>query len=215
VLGRLDAHARARPGDAWIQGHGFDQDRLAERRFPTRDDLDRVSRTRPVLVSRVCGHAVVVNSAALALVTDAERACRRCRHRSIRGRRRRAVLPPRPAARGRGDGRGRAAGLPRRAAHRHHVGPHAPRHAGTDGRLRPAAPRRPAPDPRHRDAAYAAAAGALHAHGVNSTFGDDRLRFGAAKLFSDGSLGAHTALLDAPYADRPDTTGVRIHALRI
>jgi len=44
---------------------------MRERLFPTRDDLDRVSRTRPIVVSRVCGHAVVVNSAALALVSDA------------------------------------------------------------------------------------------------------------------------------------------------
>src|SRR5207248_2352018 len=56
------------------QGHGFDQDKLADKRFPTRADLDKISRTRPILVSRICGHAVVVNSAALGLVTDAQRA---------------------------------------------------------------------------------------------------------------------------------------------
>jgi predicted amidohydrolase YtcJ len=55
------------------------------------------------------------------------------------------------------------------------------------------------------------AVSALHAHGVNSTFGDDRLRFGAAKLFSDGSLGAQTAWLATPYADKPDTRGIRIY----
>src|SRR4051794_13781324 len=46
---------------------------MAERRFPTRAGVDRVSATRPIIVSRICGHAVV-NSAALALVTAAERA---------------------------------------------------------------------------------------------------------------------------------------------
>ena len=42
-----------------------------------------------------------------------------------------------------------------------------------------------------------------------TTFGDDWARFGAAKLFSDGSLGAQTAWLAEPYADAPSTRGVR------
>src|SRR4051794_23357633 len=71
VLSRLSQHAANTGG--WIQGHGFDQDKLRERRFPTRAELDRVSRDRPILISRICGHAVVVNSAALALVDRAER----------------------------------------------------------------------------------------------------------------------------------------------
>src|SRR5688572_1967835 len=72
VLTRLSAIAH-NSRDGWIQGHGFDQDKLAERRFPTRVDLDKVSATRPVIISRICGHAVVVNSKALALVSDGER----------------------------------------------------------------------------------------------------------------------------------------------
>jgi predicted amidohydrolase YtcJ len=57
-----------------------------------------------------------------------------------------------------------------------------------------------------------AATETLHAHGINSTFGDEWLRFGAAKLFSDGSLGAQTALLAEPYADKPGSErGIRIY----
>src|SRR5439155_26570606 len=50
-----------------------------------------------------------------------------------------------------------------------------------------------------------------HRHGITSTFGDDLLRVGACKLFSDGSLGAQTALLSAPYSDKPQTRGIRIY----
>src|SRR4030095_8051439 len=39
ILGRLSAIAKKSDG-GWIQGHGFDQDKLAERRFPTRTQLD-------------------------------------------------------------------------------------------------------------------------------------------------------------------------------
>lgn len=49
----------------WILGRGWDQDRLKERRYPTRWDLDKASRDNPVLLSRICGHVGVANSNAL------------------------------------------------------------------------------------------------------------------------------------------------------
>ena len=51
--------------EEWILGHGWDQDRLKERRYPTRWDLDKFSPNNPVLITRVCGHLCVVNSKAL------------------------------------------------------------------------------------------------------------------------------------------------------
>jgi predicted amidohydrolase YtcJ len=41
----------------------------------------------------------------------------------------------------------------------------------------------------------------------------DLIEFGAMKIFIDGALGGHTALLSHPYADDPDTNGVMIHEL--
>ena len=65
LLERLQGFARARP-DGWIVGHGYDDTLIAEKRHPTRDDLDRVSMDRPVAVIHVSGHLAVANSAALA-----------------------------------------------------------------------------------------------------------------------------------------------------
>ena len=48
-------------------GLGYDDSLLAERRHPTRDDLDRISKEIPILVSHVSGHIVVANSKALEL----------------------------------------------------------------------------------------------------------------------------------------------------
>ena len=73
ILARMEAHARHYDGP-WLQGRGWDQDRLSERRFPTRVELDRVTGDRPSVITRVCGHAVVANSAAIALLDPAERA---------------------------------------------------------------------------------------------------------------------------------------------
>ena len=55
-------------GDGWVVGHGYDDTLLREKRHPTRDDLDQVSRNRPVAVVHVSGHLAVVNSAALQIL---------------------------------------------------------------------------------------------------------------------------------------------------
>ena len=49
----------------WVVGMGYDDSLLAEKRHPTRDDLDQVSSTHPVLLIHVSGHFVSVNSKAL------------------------------------------------------------------------------------------------------------------------------------------------------
>ncbi|MEO5607647.1 MAG: amidohydrolase [Polaromonas sp.] len=51
----------------WVRGAGYDDTLIAEKRHPTRADLDRVSSTQPVYISHVSGHLTVANSAALAL----------------------------------------------------------------------------------------------------------------------------------------------------
>ena len=49
----------------WITGMGYDDSLLAEQRHPTRDDLDAVSDTHPIILMHVSGHLAAVNSKAL------------------------------------------------------------------------------------------------------------------------------------------------------
>jgi predicted amidohydrolase YtcJ len=49
----------------WIIGIGFDDVILKENRFPTRDDLDKVSQDVPVIAIHISGHFCVVNSKGL------------------------------------------------------------------------------------------------------------------------------------------------------
>jgi len=70
-IGNLCAAVRERaaslpPGD-WLQGRGFNEAVMAEKRKPTRDDLDRAVPDRPVVLTRTCGHIFVANSVALKL----------------------------------------------------------------------------------------------------------------------------------------------------
>lgn len=63
----LREYAEKHPEVQWITGGRWDQEKLEEKRYPTRWDLDAVVSDRPVLLDRICGHLAVVNSKALLL----------------------------------------------------------------------------------------------------------------------------------------------------
>lgn len=49
----------------WIFGMGFDDSVLEEKRFPTKEDLDKVSTEHPVMLIHISGHFCVVNTKGL------------------------------------------------------------------------------------------------------------------------------------------------------
>lgn len=53
------------PDGEWIRGFGYDVDQLAEKRHPTKEDLDGAFPNNPVVITHVSGHMSVANSAAL------------------------------------------------------------------------------------------------------------------------------------------------------
>ncbi|HRK30704.1 MAG TPA: amidohydrolase [Tepidisphaeraceae bacterium] len=208
VLERLADIAAKSAG--WIRGHGFDQSKLTEGQFPTRQQLDTVSADRPIVISRVCGHAGVANSAAIALLSPTERAA--------------------------GD---ESTGLYTEQAlwtiYRYIPQPTDEQMAEAilaagkvllDTGITSVQTLLDTPEQMrgftqlHRAGALPvratvmppwSAVEELSRNGIRTGFGDQWLKIGAAKLFSDGSLGAHTALLAEPYTDRPDTSGLRIY----
>jgi predicted amidohydrolase YtcJ len=46
--------------------------------------------------------------------------------------------------------------------------------------------------------------------GIQSGYGDDWIRFGAVKIFADGSLGARSALMVDPYEGEPHNRGIAV-----
>jgi predicted amidohydrolase YtcJ len=67
VVRRVQAGiAGLKPGE-WLQGDGWDEGKLAERRYVLAADIDRVSPHNPVWLMHTTGHYGVANSAALAL----------------------------------------------------------------------------------------------------------------------------------------------------
>ena len=66
MIAALRRHPRFGEGEeAWIEGWGYDESKLAEHRTPTAADLDMVSTTQPVYVMRSDCHSGVCNTRAL------------------------------------------------------------------------------------------------------------------------------------------------------
>src|SRR5690606_18049532 len=65
VLEKVLQYRQRHPDKAWIvAGQGWQLDSLKERRYPTRQELDRACPDRPVYLPRIY-HAAAVNSLAL------------------------------------------------------------------------------------------------------------------------------------------------------
>ncbi len=67
IVGRLGKYIQSRnlPKGKWVQGRGWDDQNLVEKRYPNKFDLDKVSPNNPVALTRVCGHMIILNSKAL------------------------------------------------------------------------------------------------------------------------------------------------------
>jgi len=64
VLSRVKVHAENKDSE-WIEGRGWDQNDWENKEFPDREELDALFPDRPVLLTRIDGHAALVNGEAL------------------------------------------------------------------------------------------------------------------------------------------------------
>jgi predicted amidohydrolase YtcJ len=65
IQARLRAAADRAPAGSWVMGSGYVEYKLAERRHPTRADLDAAVPDRPAVIYHTSLHACVLNTAAL------------------------------------------------------------------------------------------------------------------------------------------------------
>jgi hypothetical protein len=65
ILQRLKDFAAKLPKDAWVIGHGWDQNLWPDKQFPSAADLDEAFPDRPVFLERIDGHASWANTAAM------------------------------------------------------------------------------------------------------------------------------------------------------
>lgn len=67
IVAKVAERARTLPPGTWIRGRGWDQNDWADTRFPTHQALSRAVPNHPVYLTRVDGHAALVNAKALEL----------------------------------------------------------------------------------------------------------------------------------------------------
>ncbi|TZG27993.1 amidohydrolase [Sphingomonas montanisoli] len=216
----LVKYAADRPTPPWIGGGGWNQERWKLGRFPTAADIDAVTPGRPVVLSRVDGHALLANSAAMAAAGINAKTKDPAGGRIERDAKGNPTgvfvdaaqklitdVVPAPLPRDRDAMLAKAQeillgyGITSTAD----MGTTSDdwlvmRRAGDAGRLRV------------RITSYAHGIDTLLAvagTGPTPWLYDDRLRMIGVKLYADGALGSRGAWLKAPYADAPNNRGIQ------
>lgn len=67
TVARIKTFAEAHPDLPWIQGRGWDQNRWPGKAYPTNEELNKLFPNKPVVITRVDGHASIANQKALEL----------------------------------------------------------------------------------------------------------------------------------------------------
>ena len=222
----ITARVRQRAVEAavgqWIVGSGWDDAKLAERRYLTRADLDPVSPRHPVYLVHVSGHLAVANTVALQLAgvtRDTRDPQGGLIERDTSGESTGILkdtamslveqkLPPDPpdlakrAARLVSD---RALEVGLTTIHDIYLTADDLRgyqDADQEGGLRVRVRMVPG-------VAGVADAERLAAQGVHTGFGSARLKYGGVKMFADGGMGARTvAIYEPPVAGEPGNLGL-------
>jgi predicted amidohydrolase YtcJ len=220
---RIMQRVRLVPKGDWIIGRGWDQDKLIECRYPSRDDLDTAAPENPVLLLRVCGHLAVVNSAALKLAgitknTDEpqggyiEKDPRTGEPNGVlRENSLRLVFDVLPESTEKSLENTCLLAC-RKMVEQGITTAHWIVNSAREIRLLQALHARGLLPLRIYLLIPTECMKALIDTGLTTGFGDDRLKIGAIKIMMDGSLGARTAALRQPYNDDPETHGMLLHS---
>ncbi|NJP36987.1 amidohydrolase [Alkalicoccus luteus] len=215
----LEQQASAVPEGEWVLAEGFNENLYENRTVPDRLFLDDISVTKPIMITRVCRHAMVVNTAALQLAgisrgTESPSGGRIERWEDgeptgyLHDQAQELIKPYLPKIDR--DYVKRALETSLADLYQHgFTGGH------TEDLFYYNKPEETASVFREVIGSHRKFRTNLLVHheaaDVIDTFPDSEfLKPGSVKLFADGALGGRTALLKAPYSDA-DTTGVAIH----
>jgi len=65
---KVEASVKDREAGQWVVGRGWDESQWNTSDYPSKDDLDKIAPNHPLVLIRICGHIVSVNSKALEMV---------------------------------------------------------------------------------------------------------------------------------------------------
>lgn len=224
LLAAVKAKADSLPPGEWVFARGYDHFELDVKRHPHRSELDAVAPDNPVYLVRACGHISIVNSKALELagVDETTPVPHGGAIEQVQGRLTgllaengrdpiKAVLPePSPEA--------LVAAIERAARYCNRFGITSCMDAAVGMRSKYAemvayrtAARTGRMPIRVNQCLLGGHLGIVEEcfrEGLVSGFGDDLLRVGPVKIFTDGSAGGKTAAMSKPYLGEPETNGI-------
>jgi len=221
---KMQKYAQKNPEKNWVLGGRWDQDKFAEKRYPTRWDLDAAVADKPVFLIRVCGHLGVANSRALQLADISKETTIESGKIDL------------DEATGEPNGilRENALGLVWKAIPKPNLKElekaciSACKKAVKAGLTCVHWIVGSAEEIRITQKLYLNGKLPLRVYlgisadlldqlinlGLQTGFGNDMVKIGFVKVFADGSLGARTAALGKPYSDKPETRGIMLYTQR-
>jgi predicted amidohydrolase YtcJ len=216
IKNRVAKRASGGPPDNWVLGRGWDQEKLRERRYPEKLDLDEAT-SKPVFLQRVCGHVAVANSSALSIsgidrnTSDPEGGVivKDAKGEPTGVLKERAIdLVQRRIRRNDDEARSAVVSASKRLTRLGLTSLHCIIEDAQEYRTL----KNLKDDGRIPQSIYAIMPANLIDHLISSGFstekGGDAIRIGGVKVYLDGSLGARTAALRDPYSDAPDSSGM-------
>jgi len=222
AVSRVKEKVRSLPKGEWVLGRGWDESKWPENRYMTKEDLDNFSPDNPIMLTRICGHMISINSKVLKIARITKETLnpeggqidkgvddeptgvlRDCKHLIEQH------IPPVTE-------KTAVEGLKMASEYALSLGCTSIHDAGLD-----------ADAVRAYQSALDTGALKVRAYlmlregtqelsyklGLRSGFGSDMIKIGCSKLLMDGSLGARTAALFEPYTDEPSTKGLLLMPL--
>jgi hypothetical protein len=216
LLDLVESYARDNPNRTWVLGNNWDESNwTGDQTFPTKGELDKVVSDRPLALQRVDCHTYCVNSKALELLNldPSTRGAETSSGELTGCLSEDAALVVGKEIAPTGDQMIKGLKEAQKEAHSLGVtGIH--QMVIDDGEFRDyfrayqSLLRNDELDVRCRLYFTRHFLDKLIEFGIESGFGNDRLKIGGLKVFTDGAIGSKTAWISGGYSDDPDNTGI-------
>lgn len=225
VLQALKQHAANTPSGKWVIGEGFNENQWVEKELIHKEELDEVTTSHPVMLSRICRHALAANSKAIELAAvdehtpdpqggkiekdenglsgifhdEAQELIKRAMPEVSSSYLENALIEAVEDMYARGLTGGHTEDLYYYGGFMKTLEAFYKVIDGTNRKFRT------------NLLVHHKAMNEMEEAGLAFKGGTEFVELGAMKIFSDGALGGRTALLTAPYEDDPSQSGVAIH----
>ena len=217
ALEKIKERVKTAKKGEWVLGKGYDESKWPENCYITKEDLDKFSEDNPILISRICGHLVSLNTRALEIAGITRDTSEPEGGKIDKGAdgeptgvlrdARRLVQPFIPEV----SDETAVNGLKIASEFALSLGCTSIQDAGLDAKAIKAY-QNALENGYLKVRSYLMLNGEAPKHsyglGLQTGFGNLMVKIGPTKLLMDGSLGARTAALFEPYVDDPSTKGL-------